>query len=67
MTELKRLGVKDIGLAPRGRSHWLVPEKVKAKLVSERAQVEGGIGTIKCGKYGFNKPSARSVTTMGAS
>jgi IS5 family transposase len=67
VTELRRLGVKDIGLAPRGRSHWHVPEKVKAKLVSERAQVEGGIGTIKCGKYGFNKPSARSLTTMGAS
>lgn len=64
--ELKRLGVRDIGLAPRGRSQWLVSGKTKQTLVSERAQVEGGIGTIKCGKYGFNKPSARSATTMGA-
>lgn len=64
--ELKRLGVRDIGLAPRGRSQWLVSGKTKETLVSERAQVEGGIGTIKCGKYGFNKPSARSATTMGA-
>ncbi len=63
---LRGLGVKDIGLAPRGRSQWLVSGKTKETLVSERAQVEGGIGTIKCGKYGFNKPSARSAGTMGA-
>ena len=63
--ELRSLGVKDIGLAPRSRSKWQVSGKTKAMLVSERAQVEGGIGTIKCGKYGFNKPSARSVNTMG--
>jgi hypothetical protein len=63
---LRSLGVKDIGLAPRGRSEWLVSGKTKDLLVSERAQVEGGIGTIKCGKYGFNKPSARSASTMGA-
>lgn len=63
--ELKKLGVKEIGVAPRGKAHWLVSEKVKEKLVSERAQVEGGIGSIKCGKYGFNKPAARSAATMG--
>jgi hypothetical protein len=63
--ELKRLGVKDIGLAPRGRAHWRVAGKMKERLVSERAQVEGGIGTIKSGKYGFNKPAARSAATMG--
>jgi len=63
---LRKLGVKHIGLAPRGRTQWLVSGKMKEKLVSERAQVEGGIGTIKCGKYGFNKPSARSATTMAA-
>jgi hypothetical protein len=64
--ELARLGVKEIGLAPRGRAHWRVSGKTKETLVSERAQVEGGIGTIKCGKYGFNKPAARSAATMGA-
>lgn len=30
----------------------------------ERALVEGGIGTIKAGKYGFNKPAAKSADTM---
>ncbi len=64
--ELKRLGVRDIGLSPRGRAHWRVKGKVKERLVSERAQVEGGIGTVKCPKYGFNKPAARSAATMGA-
>ena len=66
VNKLRSLGVRDIGLAPRGRSQWLVTGKKKETLVSERAQVEGGIGTIKCGKYGFNKPSARSATTIGA-
>jgi len=64
--DLKRLGVKEIGLAPRGRAHWRVSGTMREQLVSERAQVEGGIGTIKCGKYGFNKPAARSAATMGA-
>jgi hypothetical protein len=64
--ELKRIGVKDVGLAPRGRAHWRVSGKRKEQLVSERAQVEGGIGTIKCGKYGFNRPAARSAASMGA-
>jgi hypothetical protein len=26
-----------------------------------------GIGTIKCSKYGFNRPAARSVAMMGVS
>jgi hypothetical protein len=67
VTALKDLGVKDVGLAPRGRAPWAVSGKVKETLVNERAQVEAGIGTIKCGKYGFNKPAARMAGTMGAS
>jgi len=63
--ELKRLGVKNVGLSPRGRAQWLVTERVKKELVSERAQVEGCIGSIKSGKYGFNRPAARSEATMG--
>ena len=38
---------------------------MKEKLVSERAQVEGGIGAIKSGRYGFNRPAARSTAMMG--
>jgi hypothetical protein len=62
---LKNKGVKHVGLAPRGRAHWAVQGAVKDKLVSERAQVEGGIGTIKSRRYGFNRPAARSVGKMG--
>jgi len=65
VAELKKLGVAEIGLAPRGQAKWEVHGKVKDKLVSERAQVEAGIGTIKCGKYGFTRPAAKSVNTMG--
>ena len=62
---LKKMGVKHIGLAPRGRTEWLVEGKVKDRLIIERARVEGGIGTLKCPKYGFNRPAARSVKMMG--
>ncbi len=38
---------------------------MRQELVNERAQVEGGIGTLKCWKYGFNRPAAKSMTAMG--
>jgi transposase, IS5 family len=63
---LKELGVKEVGLAPRGRSAWAVNKSAKAKLVKERAQVEGGIGAVKSTRYGFHRPRARSARMMGA-
>ena len=54
-----------MGLAPRGKAKWAVGTKVKEKLVNERAQVEGSIGTVKSGRYGFNRPAARSAEMMG--
>ncbi len=66
VAKLKKLGVKEVGLAPRGKAEWKVSGSMKKKLVSERAQVEGGIGTVKCDKYKFNRPAARSVPMMGA-
>jgi hypothetical protein len=63
--ELKSMGVSHVGLAPRGKAKWEVSGKIKDKLVSERAQVEAGIGTIKSRKYGFNRPAARSAAAMG--
>jgi hypothetical protein len=62
--ELRKLGVRDVGLAPQGKAAWPVQGKVKDKLVAERALVEGGIGAIKSGKYGFNRPAAKSADTM---
>ena len=55
-----------MGLAPRGKAEWKVSGATQKWLVNERAQVEGGIGTIKHKKYGFNRPAARSVEMMGA-
>lgn len=65
VTELKNKGVKAVGLAPRGKAAWNVGGAIKKRLVSERAQIEGGIGTAKHKKYGFNRPAARSVPMMG--
>lgn len=63
--QLRKVGVRDVGLAPRGRAPWAVVGKVKDRLIRERAMVEGVIGTIKCPKYGFNRPAARSAAMMG--
>lgn len=63
--KLRAKGVKDVGVAPRGKAKWAVPAKVKEKLVNERAQIEGSIGTVKSGRYGFNRPAARSAEMMG--
>jgi len=66
VSALKKLGVKEVGLAPRGRTKWSVSEVVRQRLVAERARVEAGIGTIKGSRYGFNRPAARSEAMMGA-
>jgi hypothetical protein len=56
VTALKELGVAHVGVAPRGKAKWSVTGKMKDKLVSERAQVEVGIGTLKAAKYGSTGP-----------
>jgi len=61
---LKARGVKQLGIARKGKAPWLVHGREKEQLISERAQVEGGIGTVKNG-YGFNRPAARSRKMMG--
>lgn len=66
ISALEKLGVEEVGLAPRGRTPWSVRGPVRDRLVKERALVEAGIGTIKGSKYGFNRPAARSAAMMGA-
>lgn len=63
---LQKLGVKEVGLAPQGKTRWAVSETARVRLVRERALVEAGIGSIKSTRYGFNRPAARSVAMMGA-
>lgn len=60
----KKIGIKNVGIAPKGRAKWLVSEGIKARITNERAQVEGGIGTIKSKRYGFNKPNVTSISAM---
>jgi len=63
---LKAQGVKNVGLAPRGQAIWEVGPRTQRRLMSERAQIEGCIGTVKGPKYNFNKPAVKSVEMMGA-
>ena len=66
LSQLKKLGVKQLGLAPRGRLQWPVRGKVKDALIAERAQVEGGIGALKSQRYCFHRPATRSLEMMAA-
>jgi len=61
MKEMEELGVKRIGVAPKGKQAWKVSKSCEDRIKRERAQVEGKIGTIK--HYGFNKPE--ETTTPG--
>jgi hypothetical protein len=60
----KKLGVKHVGIAPKGKKAWSVSDRMANCIRRERAQVEGAIGTIKSKRYGFNRPNARSKVAM---
>lgn len=64
---LAALGVEEVGLAPRGQTEWAVDAPMKQELIRERALIEGGIGTTKSRRYGFNRPRTRSKEMMGSS
>ncbi len=66
VADLRTLGVRNVGLAPKGRARWAVSGKTKERLVRVRAQVEGSIGTVKSPCYGFNKPNVRTTEMMAA-
>ncbi len=66
VTKLRELGVRNIGLAPRGRAEWPVKGRARDRLIRERTLVEGGIGAVKSPRYGFHRPGARSIEMMGA-
>ena len=60
----KNLGVKNVGIAPNGKTKWSVSERMSEAIRRERAQVEGVIGNLKSKKYGFNKPNVKSTRAM---
>jgi hypothetical protein len=60
--KIKTLGVKRVAVAPKGKASWKVSNRCRSRMIVERAQVEGVIGTIK--NYEFNKPNARKTASM---
>jgi len=64
INKAKKLGVKNVGIAPLGQADWSVSMKMSEKIKCERAQVEGVIGNLKSKKYGFNKPNVKSTEAM---
>ena len=55
--EIRKLGVKNMAIAPKGKAKWEVGPRVKDRMVRERAQIEGKIGTMK--RRGLNKSESR--------
>lgn len=65
--KLKALGVRQVGLAPRGKSAWSVTGPMRERLVKERALIEGSIGAVKSSRYAFHRPNAHSQMMMAVS
>ena len=63
---LKKAGVKQVGIPPRGQGTWLVGEKEQKIVKSERGKTEGSIGRLKSQKYGFSHRQERSLETQDA-
>lgn len=55
--EIRKLGVRNLAIAPKGKAKWEVGPRVKDKMIRERAQIEGKIGTMK--RRGLGKCEAR--------
>lgn len=64
INKAEKMGVKEVGIAPTGKTKWSVPESVVEEIKRERAQVEGCIGVMKSKKFGFNKPNVHSTSAM---
>lgn len=62
MKDVADMGVKRVAVAPKGKSAWKVSARCKERMVRERAQVEGVIGTTK--HYGLNKPEEKTTPGM---
>ena len=62
MDRIEGMGVKRVAVSPKGKAKWRVSDRCKGRMVNERAQVEGKIGTTK--HYGLNKPEAKTTQGM---
>lgn len=59
MEKIKKLGVKQVAVAPKGKAKWNVSNRCKERMSRERAQVEGSIGCLK--RVGFNRPYSKNT------
>ncbi len=64
---LQDAGVKKVGIQPKGKAPWLVHGQDRKTVATERAMMEGRIGSLKSDKYKFNKPKERKTSTVRAS
>lgn len=55
--EIRKLGVRNLAIAPKGKAKWEVGARIKDRMIRERAQIEGKIGTMK--RRGLGKCEAR--------
>ena len=62
-TQLRKEGVKKVGIQPKGKARWRVHGTDRQQTMSERGKSEGKIGTLKS-SYGFNKPRERRPDTL---
>jgi len=62
--KLRARGVRHVGIAPNGKAKWQVSDTIRRALVKERTLVEGSIGAVKSGRYGFHRPAAKSAAMM---
>lgn len=65
--KLRREGVNKIGIQPAGQAPWLVAEDDQQRVMSQRGQTEGSIGTLKNPSYQFNHRTERTIQTLTAS
>jgi len=62
--KLRKEGVREVGIPPRGKAEWGVGEKEQKVVKSERGKTEGSIGRLKSRKYGFSHRQERSLDTQ---
>lgn len=62
---LKNMGVKKIGIQPKGKARWCVRGKDREETMKLRSRVEGVIGSLK-NFNGMHKPKERRRNTVAA-
>ena len=64
--ELKKAGVRKVGIPPREQGAWQVGKKDQRVVKSERGKTAGSSGRLKRTKYGFSHRQERCLETQDA-